>query len=92
MSAWDIGIGRSLSWGEACDLLDAALDDSTTPLFAAVAGWDWPASMPEILSIVGTFGKEAHKVLPFNEDAPTVSDAEVAAAHESLQQHIRFTN
>lgn len=92
VSAWNIGIGHDLSWAEAVDLLDAALEDSSTEIFAAVASWDYPLSMAEMLAVIGDFGKDAEKVLPFRaSSSPQVSEAETAAAHEELLAEIIFT-
>lgn len=90
-SAWDIGIGRSVPWGEACDLVEAALQDTSTPLFVARSGWDYPASHVELLAVAADFGKQAAKVLPFNPNAgERVSEEETVAAHEELLAEIRF--
>lgn len=93
MSGWDVGIGHSLGWAEAFDLFEAAIADPSTQLFAAVAAWDWPATMPELISIVGTYGNEATHVLPFDSAGGSgVSDAEVEAVVAELLEEIRFNN
>ena len=92
VSAWDIGLGRSVSWAEACDLVDAALDETSTPLFVAVAGWKWPATMPELMITTGLFGKSAAEALPLPtaNDGRQVSAAEEQRAHEELLEEIKF--
>ncbi|WRS30604.1 hypothetical protein U6G28_02640 [Actinomycetaceae bacterium MB13-C1-2] len=92
-SAWDIGIGHSVSWGEALSLVEAALADTTTPLFVALSDWDYPASIVDLLSIRGTYGKQADKVLPFDPNGgSSVSDAEMEAAHKELLSEIKFSS
>lgn len=46
-------IGSTVSWAEAYDLVVGALEDTSTPLFAAVSGWAFPASMPELVAMAG---------------------------------------
>lgn len=88
-SSWDIGVGRSVSWEEACFLLEAALADTGTELFAAVQGWRFPMSMPDMLLVTAAFGKDAYKVMPFDPEGH-VSDVEVEQAHEELLSEIKF--
>ena len=90
VSGWDIGIGRSISWAEACDLVDAALEDTSTRLFAAVAGWRFPMSMPDLLLITAAFGKDAHKVMPFDPEG-SITQAELESAHDDLLNEIHFS-
>ena len=92
VSAWDIGVGRTVGWAEACDLVDAALEETGTPLFAAVAGWRWPATMQELMITTGLFGKSAEAALPLPaaSDARQVSAAEEQRAHEELLEEIKF--
>lgn len=90
VSGWDIGIRRSVGWAEACDLVDAAMADTGTELFAAVSGWRFPMSMPELLMVTSAYGKDAHKVMPFDPDGQ-VSDAEVSAVHDELLSEIKFS-
>ena len=85
-----IGIGQPFSWAEACDLVEAAMSDSSTELFAAVAGWDFPMSHVEMLLVIAAYGKESYKVMPFDTRSQ-VSDEEVAAAHEELLEEIKFS-
>lgn len=77
-------------WGDACDLVDAAMSDTGTELFAAVAEWDHPMSRVDMLLVVAQYGKKSHEVLPFGR-ASDVSDEEVSAAHEELLNEIKFS-
>lgn len=88
--AWDIGIGRALPWAEACDLVEAALEDTGTELFAAVAGWRHPMSQVDMLLVVAAYGKNAYRVMPFD-PAGQVTPAEVTAAHDELLAEIKFS-
>ncbi len=86
-SAW--GIGLSVSWAEACDLVDAALGDTGTALFAAAAGWEWPTTMPEMLTVAAAYGRDYARVMPFS-SGDKVSAAEIEQAHDELLSEIRF--
>lgn len=91
MSAWDIGLGRSVGWAEACDLVDAALEETSTPLFVAVAGWKWPATMQDLMITTGLFGKGAEAALPLPASGRgQVSAEEERQAHAELLEEIRF--
>ncbi|QZY52924.1 hypothetical protein [Leucobacter tenebrionis] len=79
-----------MSWGEACDLVEAALDDTGTELFAAVAGWRFPMSMPDLLLVTSAYGKEAHRVMPFDPEGQ-VTPEETQAAHDELLTEIQFS-
>lgn len=83
-------MGRSVSWEEACFLLEAAMDDTGTELFAAVQGWRFPMSRIDMLLVAAAYGKDAHKVMPFDPEGH-VSDLEVEAAHEELLEEIKFS-
>ncbi len=90
LSAWEIG--TKVSWAEACDLLDAALQDTGTEIFAATAGWQFPLSRAEMLLVIAAYGKQAMKVMPFTghgEEQPT--EVEVAQAHAELLNEIQFS-
>lgn len=83
-------INTPQAWGEACDLVDAAMSDTGTELFAAVAGWRHPMSQTDMLLVVAAYGKNAHKVMPFD-PAGQVTSAEVTAAHDELLSEIKFS-
>lgn len=87
VSAWEIG--KSLSWAEAVDLVDEALDDTGTELFASVAKWRFPASMPTLLMLAATVGNDA--VMPWHGVPDRVDPADEAAAHAELLEEIRFS-
>ena len=80
-------IGDSLSWPEAYDLVVASLADSSTPLFAVVQGWAFPASIPELLQLAAAAGG-SEKVMPWNlaaEKAEKVSDEEIREGVAEIQ-------
>lgn len=80
----------TVSWREACDLVEVAMNDSSTHLFAASAGWKYPASMPELVLMAVQVGKKGESVLPWNHAPERASAAEVAAVHAELMDEIRF--
>lgn len=62
------------------------MGDTGSPLFAAVEGWAFPASMPELLQLAVTAGEGAERVMPWTlgaearrREALRVSPEEVAA-------------
>lgn len=83
-------ISTPQGWGEACDLVEAAMEDTGSELFAAVAGWRFPLSMGDILMVTSAYGKDAYKVMPFD-PAGSVTDVEVADAHDELLSEIQFS-
>lgn len=87
MSAWEIG--RGVSWAEACDLVDQALVDTSTELFASVAGWRYPASMPLLLLVASSVGKA--EVMPWHNPQQSVDPVEVEAANSELLEEIIFS-
>lgn len=88
MSLWGAELGLS-TWGEIVALTRAAMADPSTRLGAKVVGWDYPATMPQLLQIVANFGKQAAKVLPFDPDAgDRPAEAEIAAAAAELEESI----
>lgn len=73
--------------------MDAALDDSSTELHAAVNGWAYPASMVDIILMGTQLGKDGADVMPWAIQRPaTISAEEEAAAHAELLDEIRFSN
>lgn len=66
------------------------MSDTSTELFAAVAGWEYPMSMVDMLLVTSAYGKSTYKVLPFD-PAGQVSPAEVEQAHDELLNEIRFS-
>ena len=81
-----------MSWGEAVDLADAALADSGTELFAASAGWRYPASSVDLLLIASaTSGGDNERLMPWYQPPEMPTDAEVAMAHAELLEEIQFS-
>lgn len=90
-------LGGALTWGEALLLLQSAAGDPSTHLGAELAGWAYPASQPELLTMIASIGdsKAAKKVMPWNvprpDRAPRASDAEIAEAEAALLAGIKFS-
>ncbi|MEX8031678.1 hypothetical protein AB6V29_01435 [Microbacterium sp. 20-116] len=94
-------LGDGLTWGEAHSLLTRAAGDSATALGAELAGWAYPASMPELLTILISAGgekalvKAAMGAMPWAMKTPRGSDAtaeEVATAQAELEDSIVFAD
>lgn len=90
-------LGDAVSWGEACVLIKRAAADPSTALGAELAGWAYPASMPELLTMIAQIpSKNAAKaVMPWSmkvpqEQAPATPD-EVAAANSALEADFVFS-
>jgi hypothetical protein len=81
-----------LPWSEACDLLEDALSDTATPIAAALAGWRYPASIPDLVAMASQVGEEGKSVLPWNHPPAPPSEAEIKQAHDELLGEIRFAN
>lgn len=79
-----------MPWAEAVDLIDAASGDTTTELGAALAGWSYPASVPELMLVAAVVGKRAESVMPWATEPERPTDDEVAAVHAELLDEIRF--
>lgn len=91
-------LGDGVTWGEAKTLLEEAAADGATPFGAELAGWAYPASIPQLLSLVAQVGdwKAAKKVMPWamegiRKRTPQATAAEVAAADAALEAEIVFT-
>ncbi|MDJ1372752.1 hypothetical protein C7K25_15545 [Gulosibacter molinativorax] len=87
-------IGDGVTFGEAYDLVVAAMGDTATPLYAAVQGWAFPASFPELVQLASSAGSPdaARKLMPWTlgaenrrREALSVSTAERAEALAELQ-------
>lgn len=89
MNVWELS--TPASWGQACTLVDAALEDSSTKLFAAVNGWDYPISMPELLLVIGLYGDKSERLLPFHDAQTHVTEEEHTAAVSELLEEIRIS-
>ncbi|MDJ1372761.1 hypothetical protein C7K25_15590 [Gulosibacter molinativorax] len=90
-------VGDGVTFGEAYDLVLAAMGDTSTPLYAAVQGWAFPASFPELVQIASAAGSPAaaKKLMPWTLGAESrrkaaleVSADERAEALAELQSMI----
>ncbi|MGV9181810.1 hypothetical protein [Arcanobacterium canis] len=99
VSLWTVGT-EQLPWCEALALVDAALDDPSTPLAAAlVDDPQWypfrPAELRLILMVRRAFGVESDDLLPVTQSAAgrdePPSEDELAEALEILEQSISFS-
>ena len=80
-----------MSWGEAVDLADAALNDSGTELYAAVVGWRYPASVVDLVLMSAAVGGDSEaQVMPWYQPPEMPSEEETAAVHAELLQEIHF--
>lgn len=92
-------LGDGLSWGEAKILIEEAAADQGTALGAELAGWAYPASLRELLSLIAEIGdqKASRKVMPWvmknsrNGEAAATAD-EVALAQAELEDGIVFAS
>jgi hypothetical protein len=95
-----IGTG-ALSWGEARDLVISAAADPSTALGAELAGWSYPASVPQIAQVIvsaaqlGRKGsKAAGKLMPWALGAKrreTPTPKEIAKAQKEIDEEVIFT-
>lgn len=83
-------IGKSMPWSEACDLLEIALDDTSTPIAAALAGWRYPASIPDLVAMASRLGEKGKSVLPWEHPPTPPSEVEIRQAHDELLTEIKF--
>lgn len=95
-----IGTG-ALSWGEARDLVISAAADPSTALGAELAGWAYPATIPEITQVLMSSAqlgrkatKAAGKLMPWalgakRRKAPTAE--EIAKAQKEIDEEVIFT-
>lgn len=86
-------VGGPITWGEFLALVRVAANDPRTYLGAALAGWAYPASMAEIVTIAANTGKDGADVLPEGmaraqaaREARRVTDSERAEALELLRR------
>lgn len=56
-----------MPWVEAVALLEWALQEFSTPLFAAVNGWEYPVTRPEFYQLYSKY-KDTPSLLPFDPD------------------------
>lgn len=55
----------ALPWPEAIHLVHAAAEDPSTALGAAIAGWDYPAEVTDLMLILAVGGKAAEAFMPY---------------------------
>ena len=63
--SWTWAGTTALPWPEAIHLVHAAAEDSSTALGAAIAGWDYPAQVTDLLLILAVGGKAAEAAMPY---------------------------
>lgn len=91
-------LGGAVSWGEAITLLHEAAADPGTHLGAQLAGWAYPASTRELLSLVAELGPKASKklvpwALPDPRRTTTTADAaEIAEAQAEMEAGLVFAD
>jgi hypothetical protein len=91
-------LGDGLTWGEARDLLEEASADPGTHLGAKLAGWSYPATTRQLLSLIAELGPNASKklvpwVLPDPNRKTSTADAEeVAEAQAALDTGLVFSS
>ncbi|WP_242864503.1 hypothetical protein [Microbacterium testaceum] len=90
-------LGDAVNWGEACVLVKRAALDPSTALGAELAGWAYPASMPELLTLLAQIPSRntAKAVMPWSmkvpdEQTPATPD-EIASADAALESEFVFT-
>jgi hypothetical protein len=97
--AFSVGLsdlGGALSWGEAKLLIEQAAADPSTALGAELAGWAYPATIPQLLGLIAQFAqfdKDARvHAMPWSMRADTKpTDDEIAAAQAELEDVIVFS-
>jgi len=89
-------LGDRLLWGEAKLLLEGAALDTSTLLGAELAGWAYPASTVELLSLLAQISDQrtAKKLMPWAlpKNEPTADAAEVAEAQAALDEGLVFSS
>jgi hypothetical protein len=92
-------LGGGLTWGEAHTLLTEAAADTGTALGAELAGWAYPASMSQLITMIATIGdrKASQKVMPWvmknlRDGAPSATAEELAQAQAELEDGIVFAS
>lgn len=86
-------LGDSLTWGEAYLLIQAAAQDPSTMLGSELAGWAYPASMVDLLSLSAAVGEKSSTIMPWNlhlSGEPQFTDQEIQAAQAALDEEILF--
>ena len=63
--SWTWAGTTALPWPEAIHLVHAAAEDPSTALGAAIAGWDYPAQVTDLLLILTVGGEAAEAFMPY---------------------------
>ena len=63
--SWTWAGTTALPWPEAIHLVHAAAEDPSTALGAAIAGWDYPAEVTDLMLILAVGGKAAEALMPY---------------------------
>ena len=94
-------IGKTITYGEAWDLVYQLLDDPSNPLCAEIAQWSYPARLIDLLQLAATIGdgKAAEKIMPWTMarrqkqiDAAKATPEEIDKALAELDEEIIITN
>ena len=86
-----------MSWGEAKLLIEQAAEDPATHFGAALAGWSYPASTQQLITLIATIRDEkaSKKLMPWAlkiDGGPKADPVEVAAAQDELNAGIVFAD
>ncbi|WP_247956453.1 hypothetical protein [Microbacterium galbinum] len=100
LRAFGVGIsdlGDGLLWGEAKLLLEGAAADPSTLLGAELAGWAYPASTLDLLTLIASIGdsKASKKLMPWalpRQNKQTADAAEIAEAQAALDDGLVFSS
>lgn len=89
-------LGDGFLWGEAKTLIEAYAADPSTHFGAALAGWSYPATTPELITLIATIGdkKVAPKLMPWALKLASDNQAtpdEIAEANAELEAGIVFS-
>lgn len=89
-------LGDGLTWGEAKILIEESADDPSTRFGAALAGWSYPASIPELISLTAQLRdkKAVEKLMPWalkTHSGPKATQSEIAEAEAELEAEIVFS-
>ena len=92
-------LGDAVLWGEAKLLIEEASVDPATALGAELAGWAYPASLPDLLSLIAQIGdaKASRGVMPWAMTDPRAKTTratpdELAAAEAALEGDFVFAD
>ena len=92
-------LGGAVSWGEAISLIRSVAGDPSTVLGAQLADWAYPASTPQLISLIAQIGdkKASRRLMPWalenpNRKKPEFTSDEVAEAEAALEEGIVFAS